>query len=118
MSNITQSTHTPPITLSKNAQDRIIFLASKPNSTGAMLRIAVDGGGCSGFKYSFSFEPKANDDDNIITQGGATVLIDNISLDFIKGSELDFINELGGSFFSVKNPNTTASCGCGNSFSV
>ncbi len=118
MTQDTQSTNSHNFTISKSAEERIAFLASKEESDSAMLRVAVDGGGCSGFQYRFAFESTKNDDDLILEQGDAKVIIDEISIGFLENSELDFIDDLGGSFFSVKNPNASASCGCGNSFSV
>jgi iron-sulfur cluster assembly accessory protein len=82
------------------------------------LRLAVTGGGCSGFQYDFCLDETHNDDDLVIRQGAAVVAIDPVSLDFLKGSEIDFVDEMIGAAFKVKNPNATASCGCGTSFSV
>ena len=82
------------------------------------LRVAVEGGGCSGFQYNFSFEDARQDDDLVIERDGAAVLVDSTSLELLKGSELDYVEEMVGSSFQVKNPNATSSCGCGNSFSV
>ena len=100
-----------------NAAKRIAFLAGKEAKPVAM-RVAVLGGGCSGFQYNFSFEEGANDDDLTIERNGARVLVDSTSLELLKGSELDYVEEMVGSSFQVRNPNATSSCGCGNSFSV
>jgi iron-sulfur cluster assembly accessory protein len=83
-----------------------------------MLRVAVTGGGCSGFQYSFTLDDAQADDDMMIEREGATVLVDPMSLDFLKGAELDFVDDLIGAAFKVNNPNATSSCGCGTSFSV
>ena len=83
-----------------------------------MMRVAVLGGGCSGFQYNFSFEEGRNEDDLVIERNGAAVLVDSTSLELLKGSELDYVEEMVGSSFQVKNPNATSSCGCGNSFSM
>lgn len=83
-----------------------------------MLRVAVNGGGCSGFQYGFDIVTAQNPDDLVIERGSVRVLVDPVSLDFLKGAEIDFANELIGSAFKIKNPNATASCGCGTSFSV
>ena len=99
-----------------SAAQRIAFLASK-EAKPVMMRVAVLGGG-SGFQYSFSFEEGHNDDDLVIERNGAAVLVDSTSLELLKGSQLDYVNEMVGSSFQVKNPNATSSCGCGNSFSV
>ena len=85
---------------------------------GAALRISVKGGGCSGFQYSFDVDRSRADDDVAVTRDGATVLVDPVSLELLKGAELDFIDDLMGQSFRVKNPNAVASCGCGVSFSV
>ena len=85
---------------------------------GAALRISVKGGGCSGFQYAFDVERARADDDFVATRDGATVLVDPVSLEMIKGSELDFVDDLMGQAFRVKNPNAVASCGCGVSFTV
>ena len=85
---------------------------------GAALRISVKGGGCSGFQYAFDIEKTRADDDFVATRDGATVVIDPMSLEMMKGAELDFVDDLMGQSFRVKNPNAVASCGCGVSFSV
>ena len=83
-----------------------------------MLRVSVEGGGCSGFSYKFDFAREANSDDTIIERDGARVAIDEMSMEFLAGSEIDFSSELIGSAFKINNPNATAACGCGTSFSV
>jgi iron-sulfur cluster assembly accessory protein len=85
---------------------------------GAALRISVKGGGCSGFQYAFDVDRTRADDDVAVTRDGATVLVDPVSLEMLKGAELDFVDDLMGQSFRVKNPNAVASCGCGVSFSV
>ena len=103
--------------VSQSAAKRIAFLASR-EAKPVMMRVAVLGGGCSGFQYNFSFEEQRNEDDLLIERDGATVVVDSTSLELLKGSELDYVEEMVGSSFQVKNPNATSSCGCGNSFSV
>ncbi len=103
--------------VSESAARRIAFLATR-EAKPVMMRVAVLGGGCSGFQYNFSFEEQHNDDDLLIERDGATVVVDATSLELLKGSELDYVEEMVGSAFQVKNPNATSSCGCGNSFSV
>ncbi len=106
-----------PVTVSARAAKRIAqILASEPATM--MLRVAVTGGGCSGFQYSFALDDARMDDDLVIERGGATVLIDPMSLDFLKGAEIDFTDDLIGAAFKVNNPNAASSCGCGTSFSV
>lgn len=106
-----------PVAVSARAAARIAkILAREPK--GSMLRVAVNGGGCSGFQYEFSITPEKNADDLAVEKDGITVLIDEVSLDFLKGAEIDFADELIGAAFRVKNPNATSSCGCGTSFSV
>jgi iron-sulfur cluster insertion protein len=85
---------------------------------GAALRISVKGGGCSGFQYAFDVDKTRAEDDFVATRDGATVVVDPVSLEMMKGAELDFVDDLMGQSFRVKNPNATASCGCGVSFSV
>ena len=106
-----------PVTVSSRAAKRIAaILASEPAP--AMLRLAVTGGGCSGFSYNFALDETRLDDDLLLVEGGAKILIDPVSLDFLAGSEIDFTDDLMGQAFKVNNPNATSSCGCGTSFSV
>ncbi len=106
-----------PVTVSARAAKRIAtILKGEPQP--AMLRIAVTGGGCSGFQYNFTVEDVRMDDDLVVERDGATVLIDPVSLDFLKGAEVDFVDDLIGQSFKINNPNATSSCGCGTSFSV
>ena len=100
-----------------NAAKRISFLASK-EAKPVMMRVAVLGGGCSGFQYNFAIDETRMDDDLVLERDGATVLIDPVSLDFLAGAEIDFTDDLIGQAFKVINPNATASCGCGTSFTV
>ena len=85
---------------------------------GTMLRVSVEGGGCSGFQYKFDVERAQTADDVVISRDGATVLIDQVSLGYLAGSEIDFVDDLIGASFKVANPNATAPCGCGTSFSI
>ena len=106
-----------PVTLTERAARRVAdILKGEPEST--VLRLAVTGGGCSGFQYDFCLDDARADDDLLIARSGAVVVIDPVSLDFLKGSEIDFVEEMIGASFKVNNPNATASCGCGTSFSV
>ena len=103
-----------PVTVSARAAKRIAaILAAEPQPT--MLRLAVTGGGCSGFQYNFALDDARLDDDLVVERDGATVLIDPVSLDFLAGAEIDFTDDLIGQAFKVNNPNATSSCGCGTS---
>lgn len=104
-------------TLTQAAARRILaLLAEDAGMTG--LRVAVAGGGCSGFQYEMNLVAAAEAEDLTFEQDGARVFIDPVSLPLLKGGSLDFIDDLGGSYFQISNPNATASCGCGNSFSA
>ncbi|BCH25249.1 iron-sulfur cluster insertion protein ErpA [Mesorhizobium sp. L-8-3] len=92
------------------------ILSTEPGKTA--LRVAVEGGGCSGFSYKFDLVDGRNDDDFAIEKNGATVLIDDLSLVYMGGSVIDFVDDLMGQSFQIKNPNAVASCGCGTSFSI
>ena len=102
--------------LTKSAGSRIATLLQTEKS--AYFRVSVDGGGCSGFQYKFEFDDARTDDDVLFHQHGVDILVDNMSLGFLENAQLDYVEELVGSFFRVENPNATASCGCGTSFSV
>ena len=106
-----------PVRVSARAAKRIAEIL-KGEPVAAMLRVAVTGGGCSGFQYNFALDDTRADDDLVIERDGATVLVDPMSLDFLKGAEIDFVDDLIGASFKVNNPNATSSCGCGTSFSV
>ena len=107
-----------PLTVTDRAVERIAhILRSEPE--GSVLRISVDGGGCSGFQYRYDLvQEKPAEDDFVISEGGALILVDSVSLQFMEGSQVDFVDDLIGQSFQVKNPNATASCGCGTSFSI
>ena len=102
--------------LSKEALERVKVLLK--DEEGSYFRISVLGGGCSGFQYDFSFDKNPKDDDIIFKEGGIDYLIDKVSIDFLRGSTLQYVSELAGSYFQIKNPNATANCGCGTSFSI
>ncbi|MFC4351290.1 iron-sulfur cluster insertion protein ErpA [Fodinicurvata halophila] len=106
------------LSLSDNAARRIKTLAQAEETPDMMLRVTVSGGGCSGFQYSFAFDDTINDDDQVFEKAGARVVVDSISLELLGGSEVDFIEDLIGSYFSIRNPNASSSCGCGTSFSI
>lgn len=106
-----------PVTLSASAAQRINAILSQQVDAD-FLRVSVEGGGCSGFSYKFDFGKSIDEDDLVIERDGAKVAIDAVSLPFLSGSEIDFVDELIGAAFKIHNPNATASCGCGTSFSV
>ena len=105
------------VTMTDAAAARIATLL-KENGQSLYLRVAVNGGGCSGYSYAFKFDTQRNPDDIAVEKNGVTVLIDMASFQFLKGSSIDFVETLEASQFVIKNPNATASCGCGNSFSL
>jgi iron-sulfur cluster assembly accessory protein len=105
------------VTVSDRAAHRIVQIAAGEPAT-PMFRVSVEGGGCSGFQYKFDLVAETAADDLVIEKGGARVLIDPVSLGLLGGSEIDYVEDLMGAAFKVKNPNATASCGCGTSFAV
>ncbi len=105
------------LTLSDSAARRLAEL-SELDGHAVMLRVAVDGGGCSGFQYRFELVEAAEEDDIRIEAGGQTALVDLVSLPFLKGSEIAFVDDLAGAQFVVRNPNAASSCGCGVSFAI
>jgi iron-sulfur cluster assembly accessory protein len=105
------------ITLTERAAVRIRdILAREPGKTA--LRVAVNGGGCSGFQYEFVLAEVSSEDDLVIERGGVRALVDPVSQGFLAGSEIDFVDDLMGQSFRIRNPNATSSCGCGTSFSI
>jgi iron-sulfur cluster insertion protein len=108
---------TTELTLSPAAAQRIRSIAAKEGRD-VMLRVAVEGGGCSGFQYQFDLVDEAQPDDLKVERDGAAALVDVVSLALLKGSEIDFVDELAGAEFRVRNPNAKSSCGCGVSFSI
>ena len=107
----------PPVTLSPAAARRLKAIAEREGRP-LMLRVAVDGGGCSGFQYRFDLVEAAEADDLKVERDGAAAVIDLVSLDLLRGAEIDFADELAAAEFRVRNPNAKSSCGCGVSFSV
>jgi len=104
------------IALTENAARRVAWIA-KRQSKPAILRLAVDGGGCAGFTYKFELAEQA-DDDAVAETDGVKLVVDPISLDLVRGSAVDFVEDLNGAAFKVLNPNAQSGCGCGSSFSV
>lgn len=106
----------PSITLSERAARRIVEILRAEDA--ALLRVSVEGGGCSGFQYRFDLVQDTAPDDIVVERDGAKVVVDPISLGFVKGAEIDFVDDLIGASFKINNPNATAACGCGTSFSI
>ncbi|MGE0668088.1 MAG: iron-sulfur cluster insertion protein ErpA [Sphingomonadales bacterium] len=105
------------VTVTDNAARRIAALIQEDGGDTA-LRVAVNGGGCSGFRYDFTFDDARQDDDLVIEKDGAVVLIDSMSQLYLAGAAIDFVEDVIGSSFQITNPNATSSCGCGSSFSI
>lgn len=106
------------ILVTENAARRIAVLKAQEQVDNAFLRIAVSGGGCSGFQYGLSFDDQRNEDDVVFERDGVGVIVDEVSLDLLNGAEVDFVEDLMGASFQIRNPNAASSCGCGNSFSI
>jgi iron-sulfur cluster assembly accessory protein len=105
------------VTVTDRAANRIAEIA-KSDPQAPLLRVSVEGGGCSGFQYKFDLVSDRADDDLVLEKNGATVLIDPVSLQYMEGSEIDFVDDLIGAAFKINNPVASASCGCGTSFSI
>lgn len=106
------------VRLSASAAKRVAEIRETEGNDALMLRLAVLGGGCSGFQYKFDLDEAASDDDHVFETDGAKLVIDGVSLGLLGGAVVDFKTDLGGSFFQVENPNAAANCGCGASFSL
>lgn len=107
----------PDIALTSSAAARVATIAAKQGKP-AILRLAVDGGGCSGFQYRFGFADSVEADDTVAERDGVRLVVDSVSLDLVRGAAVDYVEELGGAAFRVTNPNAASGCGCGSSFSV
>ena len=106
-----------PVEISAAAAKRVADIL-KAEQPGSALRVGVDGGGCSGFQYTYDIVQARDADDLVLERDGATVLIDQVSLEYLRGSQIDFVNDLMGQAFKIHNPQATASCGCGTSFAI
>jgi iron-sulfur cluster insertion protein len=106
------------VTLTPAAAARVRWIAERKCGAPALLRLAVDGGGCSGFSYRFELADAIADDDHVSCTDGVQLVIDAVSLDLLHGCKVDFVQSLGGSAFQVSNPNAASGCGCGASFSI
>jgi iron-sulfur cluster insertion protein len=107
-----------PVRLSAAAARRVAEIVAAENNPALRLRIAVSGGGCSGFQYGFTLDDSVNDDDVKVERDGVELLVDPVTLDFMRGAEVDYVEDLAGASFQIRNPNAKTSCGCGTSFSV
>jgi iron-sulfur cluster assembly accessory protein len=107
----------PSLTLSPSAAARVAIIAAKQGKE-ALLRLAVEGGGCSGFQYRFALAEAAEADDLVVERDGVRLVVDPVSLELIAGSTIDYVESLGGAAFKVENPQAVAGCGCGSSFAV
>lgn len=106
------------VTVTESAARRLAEIVAAEGDDRLALRVSVSGGGCSGFQYSFTLDDGVNEDDVTIERDGVRIVIDNVSLELLAGAEIDFVEELSGSAFRIRNPNATSSCGCGNSFAI
>jgi len=106
-----------PIQLTPSAAQRVAAIAARQGKP-AILRLSVEGGGCSGFQYRFGLADAVESDDLTVERDGVTLVVDSISLDLVRGSAVDYVENLGGAAFKVENPNAASGCGCGSSFSV
>ena len=107
------------VTVTESAATKIrALMAEEPEGEVSVLRIAIQGGGCSGFQYEFQLVDASAEDDLVIENGGVKALVDPVSQEFLAGAEIDFVDDLMGQSFRIKNPNATSSCGCGTSFSI
>ena len=102
----------------ESAANKVNVLVAEENNPDLKLRVSVDGGGCSGFQYGFAFDENVSDDDTVVEVNGATMVIDVSSMQYLNGSEVDYLEGLEGARFVVNNPNAKSTCGCGSSFSV
>jgi iron-sulfur cluster insertion protein len=112
------ATAAPSVSLTDSAAQRIAWLMAQEEHKGLMLRISVSGGGCSGFQYGFAFDDTVGPDDRLFERDGAKVVIDDTSLELLAGAQIDYVEDLVGASFQIRNPNAKSSCGCGNSFAV
>ena len=111
------ATLAPEIALTPAAAARVAAIAARQNKP-AILRLSVDGGGCSGFQYKFGFADMAEGDDAVAETDGVRLVVDSVSLDLVRGARVDYVESLGGAAFKVDNPNAASGCGCGTSFAV
>ena len=107
-----------PLIFTDSAAAKVADLIAEEGNTDLKLRVFVQGGGCSGFQYGFTFDEAVNEDDTTFEKNGVTLLVDSMSFQYLVGAEIDYKEDINGSQFVIKNPNATTTCGCGSSFSV
>jgi iron-sulfur cluster insertion protein len=107
-----------PVVFTDSAASKVAGLIHEEGNDNLKLRVYISGGGCSGFQYGFTFDEEVNDDDTQIANGGVTVLIDSMSIQYLNGAEIDYKEDISGAQFVIRNPNATTTCGCGSSFSA
>jgi iron-sulfur cluster insertion protein len=107
-----------PIVFTESAAIKVAELLAEENNPELKLRVYITGGGCSGFQYGFTFDDQAAEDDTVIEKNGVTVLVDSMSLQYLRGAEIDYKEDISGARFVIRNPNAQTTCGCGSSFSV
>ncbi|MDJ0683061.1 MAG: iron-sulfur cluster insertion protein ErpA [Alphaproteobacteria bacterium] len=110
--------HERVLLISESAAKRLADMIAREQDPSLLLRVTVSGGGCSGYQYGFSFDSGATPDDLVFERDGVRVVTDSVSMDLLAGSEVDYKDELVGSYFAINNPNASSSCGCGTSFSL
>ncbi|WP_186024070.1 iron-sulfur cluster insertion protein ErpA [Burkholderia gladioli] len=116
---VTTATDMPlPFVFTDSAADKVKQLIDEEGNPELKLRVFVQGGGCSGFQYGFTFDEEVNEDDTVMVKNGVQLLIDSMSYQYLVGAEIDYKDDLNGAQFVIKNPNATTTCGCGSSFSV
>jgi iron-sulfur cluster insertion protein len=118
MSEITSVAEAPPLLFTDAAAHKVGQLIEQEGNSELKLRVYVQGGGCSGFQYGFTFDEEVQEGDTEIANGGVTLLVDPMSVQYLMGAEIDYREDLSGAQFIIRNPNATTTCGCGSSFSV
>ena len=110
----------PPqaLVFTEHAAEKVMELSSRQDASGSMLRVYIQGGGCSGFQYGFALENEENQDDMIVETDGVKLLVDPMSFQYLIGAEIDYLEDLQGARFIINNPNATTTCGCGSSFGI
>ncbi len=117
--NTEQNTLAPQaLVFTEHAAEKVMELSSRQEASGSMLRVYIQGGGCSGFQYGFALENEENQDDMVVETGGVKLLVDPMSFQYLMGAEIDYLEDLQGARFIINNPNATTTCGCGSSFGI